>query len=295
MFLRNALLVLGILFIIGSAAIGYVWLSNEAPPAEAARPEAKAPQSAPPRAAVLAAAHRIPSGTLLQPGDLAWKDVDAGELHPGSLVRGKTSEADYAGAIVRREFSPDEPFAAQDLLKLTDRRFLAAVLRPGNRAISISVDAAQSASGLILPGNRVDVILTQSVTDASWEGKRKVVAETFLHDIRVIAVDQSLSQQPRAAGDAPILTEPRLPKTVTLELSERQAEMVFVALQLGTLQLAVRPLEASSDAAGDGLVRTSPTWAFDVSPALRQMALKPAKSLTPASPLEGSIRRPPAS
>lgn len=215
---------------------------------------------------------------------------------PGELVRGQISETDYLGASTQRDFASGEALMAGDLVKASDRRFLAAVLRPGARAISIAVDAAQSASGLILPGNHVDVILTQTFADMAvegrmaLEGRKKIVAETILQGVRVIAVDQALHQQAKTPAGSQYFGEARLPKTVTLELTRRQAEMVFVAQQLGRLQLSVRPLEAASALTpepGQGL----PTWGADVSPALRQM---PGPPPAPNS-LESSIRRVPAS
>jgi pilus assembly protein CpaB len=211
-------------------------------------------------------------------------------------VRGQVAESEFLGASTRRDFATGEPLIASDLLKHSDRRFLAAVLKPGARAISISVDAAQSASGLILPGNRVDVILTQNLGEVTGEGKRKVVAETILQDIRVIAVDQAINQQGKAPAAGPqFFGEARMPKTVTLELTKRQAEMVFVALQLGFLQLAVRPLEDASSAGKEREAAhyVRPTYGTDVSPALSQTApIAPAQPS--ASSLESQVRRVPA-
>lgn len=291
MFFRNSLLILGLLFVLSAAALGYLLLAGQDAPTEANLPEAPAATIA-----VLSAAHAIPSGTLLQSDDLLWKDISAPEIRPGNLVRGQISETDYLGASTQRDFAGGEALVAGDLLKASDRRFLAAVLRPGNRAISIAVDAAQSASGLILPGNHVDVILTQTFADMglegrmALEGRKKIVAETILQDVRVIAVDQALHQQAKTPVGSQYSGEARLPKTVTLELTRRQAEMVFVAQQLGHLQLSVRPLETASALTpepGQGL----PTWGADVSPALRHM---PGPPPAPNS-LESSIRRAPAS
>jgi pilus assembly protein CpaB len=292
MFLRNVLFALGVLCILGSAAFGYLWYVSQGAPVEARR---EAPPPPPPvRVAILTAAHPLPAGTLLQQQDVAWKEIQKEELRPGNLARGQTADSEFLGASTRRDLAAGEPLAASDLLKLSDRRFLAAVLKPGARAISISVDAAQSASGLILPGNHVDVILTQNLGDTGSEGKRKVVAETILQDIRVIAVDQTINQQGSPGASSPLhFGEPRVPKTVTLELTKRQAEMAFVALQLGHLQLAVRALD---DTPGAGKQRQErdrerPTYGTDVSPALGQIpAAQPS-----ASSLESLVRRAPAS
>jgi pilus assembly protein CpaB len=296
MFVRNALLVLGVFCILGSMALGYVWLTtpNAPPVVIEAQP---APVMAPPPAVILTAAHPLASGALLQQEDIAWKEVSAADFRPGNIIRGQTPESEFLGAASRREYEAGEALLSSDLLKLNDPRFLAAALKPGNRAISISVDASQSASGLILPGNHVDVILVQNVADGAIEGRRRIVAETILQDVRVLAVDQTLNQAPRmpVPGASPLMLDGRIPKTVTLELAKRQAEMVFVALQLGALQLSVRPFEnaGSTASASAAEAATPPTWASDVSPAFGQLTQKPSQPTS--SSIEAAVRRPPSS
>jgi pilus assembly protein CpaB len=164
-------------------------------------------------------------------------------------------------------------------------------LRPGNRAVSISVDATQSSSGLVLPGDRVDVILVQNLGETHGPSQ-KVVAETALRNIRIIAVDQSINAHKSASPEGSLFAEPRLPRTVTLELTEAQAQKLFVAMQLGALQLSVRPLELSETA--ERRDQAAATWAGDVSPALRQLSYKLPKSLPSGSTIESSIRVPPS-
>ena len=143
------MLILGALCVLGGAAIGYIWLTNQEPPVEAAKLEQPAP--APPAAniAVLSAARAIASGTLLQQGDMLWKEIAPSEIRLGNIVRGQSSEAEFTGALAKRDFAEGEALVAGDLLKQSDRRFLAAALKPGMRAISIPVDATQSAYGLV--------------------------------------------------------------------------------------------------------------------------------------------------
>ena len=92
---------------------------------------------------------------------------------------------------------------------------------------------------MALPGDHVDVILTQSFDDKiTTDLGRKTVGETVLHDVRVIAIDQSLNPPSTVVTTlSSVSTETRIPKTVTLELSERQAEELLVAQQLGKFQL----------------------------------------------------------
>ena len=285
MFVRNLLLVIGALCLLGGLALSVVWYNQTAGGvAEAPRPANQA---------VLVASRAMPTGTLLRPGDIRWKEVGTGQIGPGNLLRGQVSEGEFVGAVTRRPFAADAPIVASDLVKPNERQFLSAVLKPGTRAASISVDAPQSVAGLVLPGDRVDVILTQSLTEPGGDVARKTVAETVLRDVRVIAVDQSLSttnKPPAAAKSGVFATESRIPKTVTFELTDRQAERLFVAAQLGRLHLSVRPLEAGPMAQADDERDTPPTWAFDVSPALSQFGHKTSQS---NSTVEKSVRRPP--
>jgi pilus assembly protein CpaB len=287
MFLRNVLLAIGAVFVLAGVGLMIVWFgSPKNRPSVAETPVES-------RQAVMVATRAIPNGTLLRKEDFSWKDVGPGEVHPGNLLRGQVSETEFLGAISRRDFVEGEPLIASDFVKPGDRQFLAAVLKPGSRAITIFVDAAQSAAGLALPGDHVDVILTQSFDDkVTTDPGRKTVGETVLRDVRVIALDQSMNPPSGVVATlSTVSTESRIPKTVTLELIERQAEELLVAAQLGKFQLALRPLESADAAQPEEKRKTKPVWASDVSPALVEIALPPPLRLPPVA---GAAAAPPA-
>ena len=147
MFFRNVLVALGVLFVVAGLALSIIWL-NRMGSSTVESGRRNAPETpATTRLAVLAAAHPISSGTLLRSSDIRWKEIAPGELRPGNLQRGQISESDFLGAITRRDFADSEAFVAGGLVMANDRRFLAAVLTPGSRAVSISVNAPQSACG----------------------------------------------------------------------------------------------------------------------------------------------------
>ncbi len=307
MLFRNVLLALGALFVFAGIGLSLFWLSQMggvAPKEAKLEPQRQGPEIS--QEAMLEAAHPLPAGTLIRPGDFRWHEIGPGEVHPGVILRKEASEAEYLGAIARRDFAEGEPLSAADLVKTTDRRFLSAVLKPGTRAVTIAVDAPQGSSGMVLPGDRVDVVLTQNLGAAAGDPSRKTVAETVLRNVRVIAVDQRLNLQSKPAPaeaapekepgtKEPGIKEPRMPRTVTLELNEAQAEKLFVAAQLGGLQLPVRSLEGAGEAPS-GEEISAPTWASDVSPALRQISRPQATQATQATPgstIEAAVRRPP--
>jgi pilus assembly protein CpaB len=291
MSLRSLLLFIGLLCLGAGVTLSVVWLgqNDAAPVAQAPKIELET--------AILVATRPIPSGVPVMQADMGWKAVQEIPAGSGALVRGQASDAEFVGAITRRSFSQDEPLTAADLVKTGDRKFLAAALGPGKRALAVPVEFQQSSTGLILPGDRVDVILTHVLGEASGSLSTPV-AETILRDVRIIAVDQTLPPGQNPAPPEPaLLAEPKPSRVVTLEVDERQAQALAVGLQLGKLQLVLRSLESSPQAAAQRDL--PPTFASDISPALRALALRtrPVQSSSPvqpsSNPLESSIRRPP--
>jgi pilus assembly protein CpaB len=131
-------------------------------------------------------------------------------------------------------------------------------LQPGMRAVTVAVDATTGAAGLIWPGDRVDLILTQTIQATAMPLGHRVAAETVLSDVRVIAIDQQLVQ-----GADANQTDNQA-RTVTLEVTQDQAVSVSVATRLGRLSLSVRSADAGTNVAAS----RDTTWAVDVSPAL---------------------------
>jgi pilus assembly protein CpaB len=256
---RGALFAVGLIAMVAGLSLSFLWYRQSlVGPAEPVVTQVAT-------RAVLVAAHAMPAGTLLRAGDMAWDDLPADAVVGADIVRGTASETDFIGAATRRAFAAREPLTAAELAKPGDREFLIAALGPGLRAVSINVDAVQSTAGLVMPGDRVDVILTQSFTPQSTDAAHRSVGETVLRDLRVIAVDQTISPAGKPTDVRNALGEVHLPKTVTLEVTERQAAMLLVADQLGKIQLALRGQQDQKPAPLLARLLTpdqsSPTWA----------------------------------
>ncbi len=259
MLLRNTLLILGLLSMLVGTTLS-VLRPGAVPPLRLPSGPAVAQQE------MLVAARPVGAGSLLRAEDIAWQSVAPDAVFRGSLLRGEQPMDRLIGAVVRRDFAAGEPVLESALVRPGDRGFLAAVLAPGDRAVSVSVDAPQSGAGLILPGDHVDVILTQSFADVDKAAPKRAVGETVLRDLRVIAVDQRISStEPLLRGTA---QDARLPQTVTLELTQHQAEVLIVAMQLGRIELSLRSLARSPN---EAVGTDAPVWSSDVSPALRAM------------------------
>jgi pilus assembly protein CpaB len=254
MMLRNVLFVLGVFTLVAAAILAVLWVRMPSPSAPNAQ------QNAGP-SAILVAAVDIPAGTLLRPSDLRWQRIAPTAIAPTDLVRGQVTEGAYYGAVTRTPISEGHPLRASEVVQSGNRNFLAAVLSPGMRAVSLAVDESQSISGLVQPQDRVDVVLTRSTNETN--GVTSAVGETVLRNVQVVAVDQWFG-----AGAKTAATEARFapsqtttaPKEVTLELDDADAKRLLVAAQLGRVSLVLRAL-GSSDA--NIPVADQPVWNGD--------------------------------
>lgn len=247
------------LMALGLVGFGTVaWISAH-PPAAEAKTEAP-PQPA--TVAVITAARVIHAGSLLRPEDLASKEVSRAEVGPDTTLDTQDVRRSLTGAMVRRGFGIGELLRPADVMHPGDHGFLAAVLMPGMRALTVGVDAITGTAGLIWPGDRVDLILTQVMPDNASSPGHRVAAETVLTDVRVIAIDQQLVQ-----GASPGSSE-QPARTVTLEVNQDQAERVSVATRLGRLSLAVRSADIAHQPANPTHPSPPTVWASDVSAAL---------------------------
>ena len=286
MLLRIALFAILTFGIVGGGAIA--WMLFAAP---AATPAITVGVAAPTtKSIILAAAHSLRAGSLIKPEDLTALETINAEIPLGASLDSPQGRGNLTGAMIRRSLGEGQPILPADVVHPGDHGFLAAVLGPNMRAITVAVDAVSGTAGLIWPGDRVDLILTQMLDNQRLAVGRRVAAETVLNDARVIAVDQQIVQ-----GQAPDGANTPANRTATLEVTASQAERVLVAGRLGTLSLSVlaadrhidatstagspaaapvRPMPASvSPIAGtaptaDRPASTGVTWAGDVSPAL---------------------------
>lgn len=193
---------------------------------------------------VLVADRNLSAGQFVRDSDLRWQAWPDETLADAYIERGEATPEDLSGAVVRSAMGEGEPITDVRLVKPGDRGFLAAVLTPGLRAVSVPVNETTGIAGLVFPGDRVDVILTHTVRpEHGGIGPRTLRAsETVLTDIRVLAIDQRLEED---GNDL------KVADTVTLEVTSAQAERINVILELGSLSLSLRSLASDAVAAAD--------------------------------------------
>jgi len=224
-----------------------------------------------PMAKVLVAAKDLQPGQRLKESDLAWKDWPVDEVNPAFITDGTTplpavepaegaapaarpegavasvtraatnlttggAKADYVGSVVREPILAGEPIVSRKIVRAGDSGYMAAYLEPGMRAMAIRVTVETAAGGFILPGDRVDVLLTRETNLSNMgaqEGDRsKFASSTVMQNIKVLAIDQST----RAGDDEQAVVG----ATATLEVGPRDAEALALAKSEGELSLVLR-------------------------------------------------------
>jgi pilus assembly protein CpaB len=219
------------------------------------KPEATAPASV----RVVIAKRDLAPGTFVQ----GSQDLEFGELPPHALTpapEGQEAQpgqpqatpagerylredsvklSDFNGAVVRRTLKAGDAVPQSALMRAGEGGFMSAVLEPGMRAVSIAVNATTGNAGFVSPGDRVDLIVTHRIKKMGGGeaiNEESVVSETFVRDLRVVAVDQMLDNPENKAI---------LAKTVTVECSSRQAEHIAVATEMGKISVALRSIASA--------------------------------------------------
>jgi pilus assembly protein CpaB len=185
---------------------------------------------------VLVAKRALPVGTILDPTALEFRPWPRDLVQGAYFVRGQSEPAKLQGTVVRFAIPAGQPVTQGALVQPGDRGFLAAALGPGMRAVTVPVSAQSAVAGFVFPGDRVDLILTQSV-NGGGDGPPLRASETVLRNLRVLATDQRTESE---VVDGKTVV--KATGTVTLEVTPKLAEKIAVADKLGTLSLSLRSI-----------------------------------------------------
>jgi pilus assembly protein CpaB len=221
-----------------------------------------------------------PDGKPLDPA-VAEKLAEAGEAmkvaraaimnDPGGPITALT------GAIVKEPMFANEPVTDRKLVRAGQSGYMAVVLQPGMRAMAVPVSVETAAGGFILPGDRVDVLLTRSLGSGPNGGSARFLSETVMRNVRVLAVDQTSTPVPGANAVVGAVA--------TIEVSPTDAEALNLAQAQGDLSLTLRSYADITGPTGR-TVRHEPASSF--APAAAS-APKPLRVWRGAEPTEVTL------
>ena len=249
------------------------WISAERAAMQANLPQQEVQA---PAVMVLVAETDLAPGTFVRQKDhLKWQPWPEDGVIDAYFVQGEREPKNMEGAVVRTAIAAGQPITNKLVVHPGERGFLAAVLEPGTRAVSVPVNATSGIAGFVFPGDAVDVILTFRMNikeSEKGETETRYFSETLLTDVRVLAIDQAVENQDGAA---------RVAKTATLEVDAQEAEKIAIGMEIGSLSLSLRALareEQDQEPAADAHL------ANGAAPIQPQAQVLPASA--PAEPLK---------
>jgi pilus assembly protein CpaB len=182
---------------------------------------------------VVVAAHDMPLGTLLQPGDVRTVNYPERDIPKGAVFETKNA----VNRVVRFPMNSNEPLLVSKLSDTTSVEGVSSTIEMGYRAVSVQITDVSGVAGLIQTNSIVDVLFTRPGTMA------EASTSTILQKVKVLSTGR-LAQSGQAV-------DPRTPKSpvVTLLLMPEDAQKLELAKNEGRISLSLRnPLDSSESA-----------------------------------------------
>ena len=263
------IVVIGLIFAAVILAGGTAYLLNNYLSSQEAAFASRVPKA--PTQSVLVAKTDLPIGTVINDENTQWVPWPKDAVRKIYIKKTKSSnplkDMLKDPHLTRRALSKGDPITKEKLYKSSDPGFLRGALSPGMRAVAVKSNAETSSGGFILPGDHVDMLLTHKLVrkaqsqsqGGETEEPQSIIAldvttETILKNLRVLAIDQKVNEFKTGAA---------LGKTVLLEVTQKQAEIISTAKDMGKLSLVLRSAEA-----GDPRTERHFTTDIEVSPLL---------------------------
>lgn len=184
---------------------------------------------------VLVANRALPVGTIITPDAFSFQPWPEELIQQAYFLEETTSGEALLGTVVRNPITAGQPVTQGSLVKPGDRGFLAAALGPGMRAVTVPVSERTGVAGFVFPGDRIDVVLTQSVSGE--DGPDLKASETIIRNLRVLATGQRTDSQDEEGNQVVSKFN-----TVTVEVTPKIGEKIAVAQTIGVLSLSLRSI-----------------------------------------------------
>ena len=279
-------LVLGLILLALIAAGGTAYVARELLSRQSAQPTTAQISTEEQATMILVADQVLPAGAVLSRSSFRWQpwpeqDIkrDYVQSAPDGSNRGELEE-EYVETVARHAIPAGTPLTSVLVFRRDAPGFLSGALAPGKRAVAVPVSAVSGAAGFVLPGDHVDVMLTHDIrrdfNQAAEDGTPVIAdsvirftSETILRKVRVLAVDQAMNDVDQQAI---------VGRTVTLEVSPKEAETLNVAQAMGDLSVSLRSLAVDESLDED----VSFTTDLQISPALAYLFQSMSRALADA-------------
>jgi pilus assembly protein CpaB len=184
---------------------------------------------------VLVMREDVPIGQPINESRVRWQDWPRSAATSGLITQERRPNAikELSGALAKASLFAGEPLVEQRLVKSGKGGVLAAMLEKGYRAVATKITEQSSAGKMILPGDYVDVLVTQ-------RRRSEVQAETLINNVKVLAIGQNIENKDgKKTADGNV---------ATLELTPTQAQALARGTMIGEISLMLRSIEDAGTA-----------------------------------------------
>ena len=186
---------------------------------------------------ILVARKNFEFGDAATGGSLGWRKWPKEALVADYITRQSKPDAikKLAGRIANSTIMKNDPIMESKLIEPGKGSILSAILPSGKRAISTEITDATAAGKLILPNDRVDVLVSMRVRGGRGGNRRDINnTEIILRNIRVLAIGKEIEVENKENGADG--------KVATLELTPSQTKILASANVRGKISLALRSI-----------------------------------------------------
>ncbi len=224
----RAIIVLGLAVVLAIAAVFLArnWIQEQARPIIVQQPAQ--PENT---ITVVVAKERMTFGNPVRKEQLRLVKWPGDAVPEGAFTTIEEVLGDKEERVVLRAIEVNEPVLKTKISGFGGKASLAAILSPEMRAVTIRVNDVAGVAGFVLPGDRVDILLTRDRTGGGGKTANNLITDVLLQNVKVLGIDQDANQEK---------DKPSVAKAVTLEVSPEQAQKLALASQLGSLALMLR-------------------------------------------------------
>ena len=179
---------------------------------------------------VLVAADNLVLGRRIRHIDLKWQAWPKETISKTYIIENTRQIDHFIGMVVKNPINKGSPIISENIIQPANRSALAAVIKPGMRAVAIEVNESTGVAGFIFPGDYVDINATIQTNNEL----EPIAVKSILKNVLVLAIDQITSRDASATA--------KIVKTITIEVQPQYVMQITQAKAAGQVSLSLQGL-----------------------------------------------------
>ena len=244
------IIVLGAMAVLGFVVFTGVRKLGTPAPTSQAEPQVIIQEAAVEYVSVLAIDADVSVGDRISEGIITEIEWPAEAVTPNLINTEDQPDAkqEFINALARTPMVAGETLTREKVIMAGDSGVMAAILKPGMRAVTVRISVDTAAGGFIQPGDKVDIILRENfqvrrpqndTSTRTIERDNIYIAKTLFENVKVLAIDQTFTTGPENGAAIP-------GSTATFELSQSDSELLQESTGYGDIFLTLRGVNGAN-------------------------------------------------